>query len=167
MENLGIGTKLGVVVSPSETEGGRRPTGVSEGLGAGFSTQLSAIPNSEVIVKKPRRTFSAAQKMQILAELDACKNISERGVILRREGLYSSKISNWRKQRKKGALMALNNKRGRKALYSADTERIIELEKQNGHLQKQLKKAETIIDVQKKISEIFGMGSQDQIEEIS
>lgn len=145
---------------PAETEGGRRPTEVSAGGVDKLpydAFSVTTAPNPEIVIKKPRRAFTAAYKMQILNELDACKNIGEKGAILRREGLYSSRITTWRKQRRNGALHALDNKRGRKALYSPNDMRIADLEKQNAQLQKQLIQAEMVIDIQKKISETFGI----------
>lgn len=159
MRNLDCNTMLAYASvsanpSPAETEGGRRPTEVSAGDGDELhydASSLTVAPNPEMIViKKPRKAFSATYKMQILNELDACKNIGEKGAILRREGLYSSRITTWRKQRRAGALYALDNKRGRKVLCSVNATRLADLERQNAQLQKQLTQAEMVIDIQKK-----------------
>ena len=136
-------------------EGGRRPTEMAEGLRTDTqppSTDLSQkAPKSEVIARKTRRKFSAKYKLRILRELDVCQNRGERGLIMRREGLYSSTVSTWRKQYVEGALGMLNVKRGRKT-EDASAKRIAELEKENVALRTKLKQAETIIDVQKKVS---------------
>ena len=161
MENLDITTSNVVCTSsPSASEGGRRPTGDAEGLRAAESTptidSLAITQKSEVIAKKPRRSFSADYKLRILRELDACQNSSEKGLIIRREGLYSSTVSNWKKQSKKGAWGMLNTKRGRKS-EDPGAQRIAELEKEIEALRSKLRQAEIIIDVQKKVSEMFGM----------
>lgn len=115
-------------------------------------------PNPEVPEKKPRRRFTAKYKLRILSEIDASTHPGDIGAILRREGLYYSNITTWRRQRREGALKGLSpKKRGRKKRpVSPETHRIAELERENRQLANKLKQAETIIDVQKKISEILG-----------
>jgi transposase-like protein len=114
-------------------------------------------PNPEVQEKKTRRRFSSRYKMKILSEIDACIKSGDIGAILRREGLYSSNITKWRQQFQEGALKGLTpRKRGRKKHeVSPMAQRVAELERENQRLAGKLKQAETIIDVQKKISEIF------------
>jgi transposase-like protein len=116
-------------------------------------------PDPEVPEKKTRRRFTSKYKMQILAEIDACTLPGDIGAILRREGLYSSNISKWRQQCQDGARKGLApKKRGRKKQeISPMAKRIEELERENKRLAGKLKQAETIIDVQKKISEVFGI----------
>jgi transposase len=115
----------------------------------------------EVPEKPVRRTFDAAYKLKILEEVDRCSESGQIGEVLRREGLYSSLLSTWRKQRDQGALDGLrSNKRGRKPCQKDSRDQQLErLRKENEQLQKRLRQAETIIDVQKKVSEILG-GSQ-------
>ena len=122
-----------------------------------------AVPDPEVTEAKPRRKFTAQYKLKILKEVDACSQSGEIGAILRREGLYSSNLTNWRKQKKQGLLDALSpQKRGRKAIERNPlSEEVARLQRDNERLKKKLKKAETIIEVQKKISEILGI-PQDQ-----
>ncbi len=116
-------------------------------------------PDPEVPEKKPRRRFTAKYKLQILSEIDTASHSGEIGVILRREGLYHSNITTWRRQRQEGALKGLSpKKRGRKKHpVSPEAKRIADLERENRRLTMRLEQAETIIDVQKKISEILGM----------
>jgi transposase len=116
-------------------------------------------PDPEVLEKKPRRRFTAKYKLRILAEVDTCTNPGDIGALLRREGLYYSNIYTWQRQKEKGALKGLTpKKRGRKKHeVNPLAKRVAELERDNTKLAKKLKQAETIIEVQKKISEILGI----------
>lgn len=123
-------------------------------------------PDPGVPAKAQRRRFSARYKKKILDEADACKGKhGAMGALLRREGLYSSHLTTWRKQREKGELGGLApKKRGRKAKpINPLTGKVRELEVENRRLKKQLDKAETIISFQKKLSEMLGV-SLDQKE---
>lgn len=121
---------------------------------------LGTVPDSEVKSRKPRRVISASYKLQVLEELDRCATSTERGAVMRREGLYASRISTWRKERESGALFALNKQRGRKPKYDPAALKITALEKENERLRAQLSQAETVIDIQKKVSEMFGIKTQ-------
>ena len=146
-------------VSPvGELEGALRATGSSPTGGGPFDGSLE-VPDPEVPEKKSRRKFTAAYKLRILEEADQCTEPGQIGALLRREGLYSSNLTTWRKQRETGVLNSLGpKKRGRKSKpKDPSAKRITELEKENIRLKQQLKKAETIIDAQKKISELFGI----------
>jgi len=114
-------------------------------------------PDPEVPEVKPRRKFTAQYKLRILEEIDQCTEPGQIGRLLRSEGLYSSNITNWRKQKKKGILQGMApKKRGRKAKEKNPlAQKVAELERENRKLQDKLKKAEIIIDVQKKISQIL------------
>lgn len=116
-------------------------------------------PDPEVSENKPRRKFTAQYKLRILEKADACTQPGEIGALLRREGLYHSNLTTWRKQRQKGQLDALSaKKRGRKEKQKNPlAPRLAQLERDNERLRKKLKQAETIIEVQKKISEILGI----------
>ena len=117
-------------------------------------------PDPEVPARAQRRRFSARYKKKILEEADACKGTPGAvGALLRREGLYSSHITTWRRQRGKGELDGLTpKKRGRKARpVNPLTRKVRELESENRGLKKQLDKAETIISFQKKLSEMLGI----------
>ncbi len=86
------------------------------GKGSAASPEEAVIPNPEVPAQAKRRRFSAAYKMQVVEEVEACTEVGAIGALLRREGLYSSQLSEWRKQYRAGALQALrDDKRGRKA----------------------------------------------------
>jgi transposase-like protein len=128
----------------ADTEGARRATAVSadgDGRGPGH-------PEPEVVAKPKRRRFSAEYRLRILKQADTCKGAGERGALLRREGLYSSHLVTWRRQREEGALAEMRRrKRGPKARAVAP--RVKQLEKENARLQRRLKQAETIMEVQK------------------
>ena len=131
--------------------------------GSPTGVKLVEPPDPEVIGKKRRRNFTAKYKLRILAEVDRCSEAGEVASLLRREGLYSSNLTCWRRQRDEGILQALQpKKRGRKEIEKNPlAPRVAQLEKENRKLKDQLHKAETIIEVQKKISEILGI-PQDQ-----
>jgi transposase len=116
-------------------------------------------PDPEVTARAARRRFSAAYKLQILRTADTCAGAGEVGTVLRREGLYSSHLTTWRRQRDAGSLAALApQKRGRPAAASAPlARRIAELERDNAALTRRLHQAETIIDVQKKLCTLLGI----------
>lgn len=112
------------------------------------------VPDPEVVVRAQRRRFTAEYKQRILQEADACTQRGEVGALLRREGLYSSHLNTWRRQRTRGALQGLTPaKRGRKAdLQAAE---IARLQRETVRLKAQLDRAELIIDFQKKFLAIL------------
>jgi transposase-like protein len=119
---------------------------------------MSGMPNPEVVEKAQRRIYTAEYKLRILQESDTCSE-GQIGAILRREGLYSSHLTTWRRQRQAGQLAALtDNKRGRKSTpenpLSAEVER---LRRENERLSQRLQQAELIIDIQKKASAILNI----------
>ena len=115
-------------------------------------------PDPEVPEKARRRRFTAKYKLRILAKADRCSKPGDVGKLLRQEGLYSSILSRWREQRETGALAALTpKKRGRKPRpVDPQAKRVAELERENARLRQKLGKAETIIEVQKKLSQLLG-----------
>jgi transposase-like protein len=119
----------------------------------------TAVPDPEVPAKATRRRFTAEYKLRILREADACKQPGEVGALLRREGLYTSHLAAWRKQRESGVLKGLApRKRGRKAKpRDPVVEENAKLRRENERLQARLKAAETIIAAQKKVSEMLGI----------
>ncbi len=130
------------------------------------SEESSDRPDPEVPEKSPRRRFTAKYKLDVLKKADSCTQPGELGALLRREGLYSSNLTSWRRQRDQGVLDAMTpKKRGRKKIEKNTLAREnATLQKENERLRRKLKKAEIIIEVQKKISEMLGI-SQDPDEE--
>jgi transposase-like protein len=118
---------------------------------------VPAVPDSEVIARPRRRRFTAEYKRSVLDQADAAQDAGAVGILLRREGLYSSHLATWRRQRKQGEFDALTpKKRGPKVV-------VIPLVKENRNLQadvarltKKLKNAELIIEVQKKVAALLG-----------
>ena len=113
----------------------------------------------EVLEKPTRRRFTAEYKLHILREAEACTESGSVGALLRREGLYSSHLNTWRRQREEGMLDGLQpKKRGRKASERNPLlPEVEQLRKENERLTQRLKQAELIIDVQKKISQVLEM----------
>jgi len=140
-----------------EMEGARRATGISSTAALRGSGVRSVLPNPEVPEKASRRSYTAEYKRRILREAEGYKEYGQVGALLRREGLYSSNLTAWRRQIDQGTLDALSSKkRGPKARKpDPSVRRIIEQEKENQKLRARLRKAELIIDAQKKIAEIF------------
>jgi len=146
------------------TEGGRSPTGVppataTAATGGPAAGNGKPIPDPAVLEKPVRRRFTAEYKLRILQEAERSTASGQLGAMLRREGLYSSLLSTWRRQRDEGTLAGLTPKRrGRKA--NPDAPVIAEndrLRRENQRLAAKLRQAETIIEVQKKLSEILGI----------
>jgi transposase len=130
----------------------------------GSATVLQVIPplsapDPEVAERAARRRFTAEYKLAVLRQADACAGTGELGALLRREGLYSSHLTTWRRQREQGSLAALTpKKRGRPAVPPSPlARRVAELERENARLSQRLEQAETIIAVQKKLSEALGL----------
>jgi len=115
-----------------------------------------AMPKTEVVSKPRRKQFSVAERQRILREADACQGSGEIGALLRREGIYSSYLTTWRKQKERGELDGLSpQKRGPKTDPQAIE--LAKLRRENERLQKKLQQAELIIDIQKKVSQILGI----------
>jgi transposase-like protein len=123
--------------------GGRRPTVVT----------APASPSPELSDRPRRRTFTAQDKLRILAETDRATATGGIGAILRREGLYSSALTDWRRQRDAGAFTALvPGKRGPKATDPSPlSAEVTALQRDNARLALRLTRAEAIIDIQKKL----------------
>ena len=113
----------------------------------------------EVAVKRTCRRFSAKYKLRILEQADECASASERGALLRREGLYSGYLLKWRRLYEQGALTNLQpKKRGVKAkILNPQEQKISALEKEKAKLQKEIKKAHALLELQKKVSDIMGL----------
>lgn len=128
--------------------------GVAEAVRAAVAEMK---PDPEVRAVAKRRQFSAAYKLSVLAEADQANEPGAVGALLRREGLYSSHLTVWRRERDAGALEALGRRRGRKAKMTAEQKRIAALEARNARLEHELAQAHTIIDVQKKLCTLLGL----------
>jgi transposase len=115
-------------------------------------------PNPEVLARAKRRTYTGEYKQQVLAEADAARGSGEIGAVLRRHGLYSSHLTKWRQERKSGILERLApQKRGPKSSTSPLTSEIQKLQRDNERLTERLRKAEIVIDVQKKVAMLLGL----------
>ena len=151
MTRMPVAVEMDVVVGP-EAEGARRAT-------AAFgptTTSRATDPDPEVPAKVQRRRFTAEYRLRILKQADACKKPGELGALLRREGLYSSLLTNWRRQREQGALREMRGRRRGPRPRPVDP-RVKPLEAENRRLQRKLQRAETIITLQKKVAEILGI----------
>ncbi len=120
------------------------------------------VEETEVVEKAKRRRFTAQEKRRILDAADRCIASGETGgvaALLRREGLYSSHLATWRQARDRGELAGLEpKKRGpRKKVLDARDLKIAALEKEMARMEVRARKAEAIIDLQKKVSEILGI----------
>ena len=115
-------------------------------------------PNPEVVAKAKRRIFTGEYKQRVLAEADKAKDESGGiGALLRREGLYSSHLTTWRHERAAGILQSLTpQKRGPKSKRSPLDDENQKLQRENQHLREELRKAEIVIDVQKKVGALLG-----------
>ncbi|TBR17780.1 MAG: hypothetical protein EPO57_08790 [Chitinophagaceae bacterium] len=112
----------------------------------------------EVMAKPTRRRYTAEYKLRILREAEALSGRGEIGVLLRREGLYSSNLTQWRKQRERGELEGLSRKRGPlpKGKNSL-ADKVKVLERENARLKARAERAEGLVELQKKVSEILGI----------
>ena len=121
-----------------------------------------------LIEKAVRRRFSAEYKQRILSQADACTELGEIGKLLRREGLYSSHLSKWRAQRDRAVHEGLSRKRGRKPAHKNPlVEENARLQKQVKRLEARVAQAQTIIEVQKKLSQLLSLSESPAHEENS
>jgi transposase len=123
---------------------------VAPGSGRGLDT-----PNPELVQRPKRRRFTAEYKLRILQTADACSRPGEIGALLRREGLYTSHLSDWRRQRDEGALAALEQPRGRRRPNPLETENA-ELRRRLQRAEADLAKARKVIEVQGNVSALLG-----------
>ncbi len=114
----------------------------------GLST--TKMPETEVVARPKRRRFTTAYKLRILEEADRCTRPGEIGALLRREGLYSSSLTTWRRQRERGQLQ-----------NQPLAQEMAQLRRENRRLRQQLERAEAVIDVQKKLTELLGLSQSD------
>ncbi len=146
MPNLSVQTQAGVGAG---TDGGQRPTVVPAPTPA----------NPEISDRPRRRTFTAPEKLRILKEADQAAGSGEIGAILRRHGLYSSALSEWRRQREAGTLGGLTPvKRGPKpAETNPLSAKLTAAQRENAQLRRRLERAEAIIELQKKLADLLGL----------
>ena len=114
-------------------------------------------PDPEVPERARRRQFTAAYKLRILEEADGCTAPGQLGALLRREGLYSSHLAVWRKQRAQGTLAALGPQRRGRPTTAAPRSELMRLRQENERLTRQLAAAEAIVEIQKKVSALLGL----------
>jgi transposase len=154
--------------SLEKMEVGRRPESIFSRTLSPPSADLGGRPDPEVPEKAIRRKYSGEYKLRILKEAEACIQPGQLGALLRREGLYSSNLTTWQRQKEQGMLEALSpKKRGRKKLNPHPLAlKVIQLEREIQKLKHKLRQAETIIEVQKKISEILQIPIQKDEERI-
>ena len=133
----------------SGAEGERDSAVAARGLSAG------AAPDPELVEKAKRRTFTAAYKLKIVREAEACTKPGEIGELLRREGLYSSLLTEWRRARDTGGLEALERPRGRPKADPRDGE-IARLRRRAERAEAELVKARKVIEVQGNVSALLG-----------
>ena len=154
-------------VTPAEDREAERSEAERAGAGVtGRRPEVVVVADPEVPEKARRRRFTAEYKSRVLQEADACSEPGEIGAVLRREGLYSSHLVVWRRQRAEGTLQGLRpRKRGRKPQPANPlAKKVAELERENKRLERRLKQAEIIIDVQKKVSQILGVPLSEESE---
>src|ERR1022692_1390480 len=125
--------------------------------GAAMPGSQPPVPDSEVIARPRRRSFTAEYRRSILDQADAAQDAGAVGLLLRQEGLYSSHLATWKRQRKQGVIDALApKKRGPKVVVSPLVKQNRDLLAANERLIKKLKNAELIIEVQKKVAALLG-----------
>ena len=141
-------------------------SGEAERREAGPAAVGMGRPNPEVVARAKRRIFTGDYKRRVLAEADKAKEESGGiGALLRREGLYSSHLTTWRHERAAGILQSLTpQKRGPKSRRSPFDDENQKLQRENQHLREELRNAEIVIDVQKKVAALLGrpLGTTDR-----
>jgi transposase len=143
------------LLAPERAEPQRSGGEANGGANNGAADQ--PIPNPEVSARPKRRRFTAAYKARIVQEAQRCTEPGEIGALLRREGLYSSALTQWRRQYQAGALQGLkDDKRGRKRTRDDRDEELQRLQRDNERLNKKLRQAELIIEIQKKVAAMLG-----------
>jgi transposase len=142
----------------AERSGGERSEPPRSGAPVPALTLSVSRPDPEVVAKPQRRSYTAEYKLRILREAEAAAvTRGAVGALLRREGLYSSLLAYWRRERAQGVREALTpQKRGPKSKRNPMAEEMQKLQRQNTRLNEELRKAHIIIDVQKKVAALLG-----------
>jgi transposase len=161
VKNNGISSASPTVLPAAErreTERSEADRSVAAGKTVAPEPPAPPRPNPEVVADAKRRSFTAEYKLRILAEADAAAaNPGAIGALLRRQGLYSSHLVTWRRERQAGILKGLTpHKRGPKSKRNLQDEEIQNLRRQIQRLTEELRKAEIVIDVQKKVGALLG-----------
>ena len=146
----GAGAAVEAAAAGREDQGG-----VAElGFVAGGRAAPAGVPDPELVEHAKRRKFTAKYKLEILEKAEACSRPGEVGELLRREGLYTSHLTYWRKQVKDGALKELGKPRGRKPADRRDRE-IAELTRRAERAEAELEKAKRVIEIQGNLSALL------------
>ena len=160
MKNNGMSSTSPTVLPAAERrEDERSENDRSTAAGKTVAPQPPSLPrpNPEVVADARRRSFTGEYKQRILAELDSATQPGVVGALLRREGLYSSHLSTWRRERQAGVLKGLTPlKRGPKSKRNPQEEEMQKLRRENQRLIEELRKAAIVIDVQKKVGALLG-----------
>ena len=145
---------LGLERRDAAGRGVERAVGERNGA-AGGGTLQTAVADPELVERPRRRRFSAEYKLRVLGEADTCSRRGEVGALLRREGLYSSLLTEWRRAREAGALVALERPRGRKPPHPLEAENAT-LRRRAERAEAELEKARRVIEVQGNVSALLG-----------
>ena len=130
--------------------------------GEGKRSAAAPPPDPEVSAKATRRRFTPQYKLSIVEKAEQCEGPGEIGKLLRREGLYSSHLSAWRKAAREGSLQALAKKRGPKPSGAKrEAKKVRKLERENARLRVELRKARIVIEVQGKVAGLLGVSLGD------
>jgi transposase len=121
------------------------------------------VVSTEVVVKPMRRKFTAEYKLKILQETDQCRP-GEVGAVLRREGLFSSQLATWRREREIGLMQGLDPRRRGRKPYPLESENA-QLKKKLARTERKLEEAEIILETQKKLCQLFGMNPLPEVDE--
>ena len=159
MKNNGISSVSPTVLPATERrEAEHSEVDRSAAAGRTVAPQQAPRPDPEVVATPKRRAFTAEYKLRILAEADAAASQPGAiGALQRREGLYSSHLVTWRRERQTGMLKGLTpHKRGPKSKRNPQEEELQKLRRENQRLTEELRKAEIVIDVQKKVGALLG-----------
>lgn len=128
---------------------------------------LEIMPKDTEVSSKPRRrTFTAEYRLRIVKEADACTKPGEVGALLRREGLYSSHLADWRRAARSGELSALTpKKRGPKPTFDERNDQLIAMAREIAKLRARAERAELLVEIQKKVASAIGMPFDDDSDE--
>jgi len=145
----GVGAAVGAAAGREDQQG---VAGL--GFGAGGRAAPEGVPDPELVEQAKRRNFTAEYKARILAEADACSRPGEVGELLRREGLYTSHLTYWRKQRRDGAMKELGQPRGRKPVDRRDQE-IAALKRKLERSEAEVLKMKRVVEIQGNLSALL------------